>query len=363
MQSLIVDFHVGCIQSLQSTLERQGHETHVISYSQHNFVIEHLIQDSKNQPSRLSRFRTTVSLFGFLGLLKKYQKTKRAIRNRRPIGSKSIYDIVWCCFPPGIYTNLANSKLARRTIVVISHRMDMGFEKTEHRDKFWKKVIRDSSNPDLTFVASNEYDAKYFEYYSNTPIPVIEIETPYIQIPALSPDLPVLIGPSHVNAESQLVKKIRQNFPEIKTIKENYSSYSFDQLSRHKAFILLPYSIYSISLLELSSLGVPILVPSDEFLISSGILNDVSLFPLYGSQEKISKFEKSCSVESPGPNCDCTRCRKYWLQFAFWKSLPNVLYWESIADLGMFVNDIENNIEVSTPPVSVLTRTKLKDIY
>jgi hypothetical protein len=221
MQSLIVDFHVGCIQSLQSTLERQGHETHVISFSQHNFVIEGLIYDPKNQPNALSRLRTTVSLFGFLGLLKKYQKTKRAIRARRSFCSKSSYDIIWCCFPPGIYRNLANSKLARRTIVVISHRMDMGFKKAKERNKFWEKVISDLSNPNLTFVASNKYDAMYFEYYSNTPIPVVEIETPYIQIPDHAPDLPILIGPSHVNAESQLVKKIKQDFPEIKTIKEN----------------------------------------------------------------------------------------------------------------------------------------------
>lgn len=363
MQSLIVDFHVGCIQSLQSTLEQRGHETHVISYSQHNFVIKRLIDNPNNQPTGMSRMRTTLSLFGILGLLKKYQKTERAIRKRRSVFKKPIYDIIWCCFPPGIYRNLANAKIAKRTIVVISHRMDMGFEKADERNKFWKKVISDLSNPMVTFVASNEYDAKYFEYYTDTLIPVVEIETPYIQGSAPAPHLPVLIGPSHVNAETQLVKEIRRHFPEIKTIKENYTSYSFDQLSQHKAFILLPYSIYSISLLELSNLGVPILVPSDDLLISSGMLNDVTLFPLYGSQQLISQYEKSCSVQDPGPNCDCSSCRKFWLQFAFWKSLPNVLYWNSVADLGVFINDLEKNLEISAPPMSFPIRTKLEDIY
>ncbi len=363
MKSLIVDFHVGCIQSLQATLEQVGHETHIASYSQHNFLIDDLIHSPKLRPNRLNRLRISIALFGYLGFLKKYQKTERALISRRFPLPKTSYDLVWCCFPPGIYGNIANSKIANKTLVVISHRMDLRISDPKDRKIFWDKVKFDLSSTSVIFVASNEYDAKYFEYYSGRVIPVVEIKTPYIKVPKSKPTLPILIGPAHVLANSSTVQAIRKILPELRTIKENYESFTYDQLAKHKAFVILPYSIYSISLLELSNLGTPLLVPSDEFLLAEGFLNDVTLFPLYGDYELIRQFEEPCTLSSPGPNCDCSLCRKYWLQFAFWKSLPNVLYWNSVSELKLLIEDLEANSEsISSVPVSI-TRSRLNDIY
>ena len=362
MRSLVVDFHAGCIHSLYSTLE-QDHETHIASYSQHDFVIEKILRKPGIQAGRLTSLRLTLALFGPLGLLQKFQNTKRALVDRRTFFGKPLYDIVWCCFPPGIYMNLVNSRIAAKTIVVISHRMDMGIHAPKDRANFWSKVKSDLSSCKVTFVAANQYDAKYFEYYTNVMVPIVEIQTPYSKVAVGIPELPALIGPSHINSDLSLVKAIKEAFPNIQTIKECYPSYGFDQLSRHKAFIILPYSVYSISMLELSNLGVPILVPSDELLLSVGLLNDVTLFPLYGNQQDIKKFENECSAKNPGPNCDCITCRKHWLQFAFWKSLPNAVSWNSISELKSLMEEIESSSTLFVTVPSKPIHTRLKDVY
>ena len=256
-----------------------------------------------------------------------------------------------------------NSKIAIKTIVVISHRMDMGIRLPSKRKAFWQKIKRDLNSGLVTFVAANAYDAKYFEYYTETAIPVVEISAAYIQIPLTAAEMPVLIGPSHVSEASLLVERIKNVLPNIRTIKETYPSYTFDDLSKHKAFILLPYSIYSISIMELSRLGVPLLIPTDELMLDLSLLNDVTLFPLYGTKEEIYEFELPCTLENPGPNCDCFTCRKFWLQFAFWKQLPNVIYWNSISELKLLVEELDHgygSFESLVSPITTIQISELK---
>lgn len=362
MRSLIVDFHAGCIQSLQSTLEKSGHETHIISYSQHNFVIQELIDNPKMQPEKFSQIRISLALFGLLGFFKKFQTANLALKRRKWLFKKTRYDIVWCCFPPGIYRNITSSGVAKQTVVVISHRMDMGISKFEARANFWNEVKHDLELGKTKFVAANQYDAKYFEYYTKTIIPVIDIQTSYVIKSENFPKLPVLIGPSHVSSDMAFVREIKRVIPNVQTIKESYSTYTHEQLSLHKAFILLPYSTYSISLLELSNLGAPILVPSDDFLLKLGLLNDVMLFPLYGSQEEIRRFEESCNSNNPGPNCDCSPCRKYWLQFAFWKTLPNIVYWDSLTELATIVSRLNNSQRIQPANQPSIKKVTINEI-
>jgi hypothetical protein len=362
VRHLIVDFHVGCIQSLLATVHDDQSEIHIISYSNHNFLFTDLIQSAQHRADRFTRIRVAKALFGIQGVFSKRRDTNRALKERKVSFGRSRYDIVWCCFPPGIYKNLVNSKIAIKTVVVISHRMDLGIKLPSERKVFWQKIKCDLNSGFVTFVAANAYDAKYFEYYTETKIPVVDIHTPYIQIPLASPEMPILIGPSNISADTLLVQNLRDELPNIRTIKEIYLNYTYEDLAKHMAFIVLPYSIYSISIMELSRLGVPILIPTDEFLLANGLLIDVTLFPLYGTKAEISEFEEACTLMKPGPNCDCFNCRKFWLQFAFWKQLPNVIYWNSISELKLLIEGLENGYTPSESLVLPITLIQVSEI-
>ena len=97
---------------------------------------------------------------------------------------------------------------------------------------------------------------------------------------------------------------------------------------------MLPYSIYSISILELSNLRIPLYFPTDELIIQLGLLKDVRLHPLYADKDAVMSFEVLNCNEVANPNCDCFSCQIHWLKFAYWKDLDNVIYWTSVEDLA-----------------------------
>jgi hypothetical protein len=114
--------------------------------------------------------------------------------------------------------------------------------------------------------------------------------------------------------------------------------------------------------MELSRLGVSLLIPSDDFLLANDLLIDVTLFPIYGTKQDIGEYEQICSVEKPAPNCDCYTCRKFWLQFAFWKSLSNVVYWNSISELKLLVEKLNNGYELTETLMTSITKIYVSEI-
>lgn len=308
MKILFVDYHAGCIQTLTAALLEANHDVDVVSYSRHNHIFTPDVA-ARLVPSPFGNPSIDDMLYG------------------KPTGFERAYDLAIGTFPPGIYGALAASGIAGHTLVYVNHRMDLHVKPASKRIEFWKQVRRDALSGNVTFVAAHNFDAAYFEYYTHVPIPTV--------LPALVGDLApftgereVIIGPSHLDASAEPVRAISSL--NLKTIRQTYPRYDFADLARHKAAVVLPYSTYSQSVLELSDLGLPLLIPSDEWLLANGGLNDVRLAPLYTSEEDGAEVAGS-------PNSPLLEDRLFWAKYAHWNDIPNVYRWNDIEELRALV--------------------------
>ena len=306
MKVLLLDFHAGCIQTLGKGLIAAGHDLDIVSLSRHN----HILDDDIRQ-------RLIETPFGYRSIDDFIHGTAT--------GKECAYDVAIGTFPPGIYGALAASGIATHTLVYINHRMDLHVKPASARIEFWRKVRVDALSQKVTFVAAHTFDAAYFEHYTGLAIPTV--------FPALlgdyshfKRDREIVIGPVHLMPPAPILEALKPHIPHIKTIRQTYQAYEISDLAQHKAAIVLPYSTYSQSVLELSDLGVPLLIPSHEWLLANGGLNDVRLAPLYTSDED--------GAEGIGsPNSADTTDRLRWLKYAHWEELPNVYRWNDEKEL------------------------------
>jgi hypothetical protein len=209
----------------------------------------------------------------------------------------------------------------------------------------------------------SRYDTEYIKHYLN--IVPIQLDVACFHLPEDIKYTPVrneiLISPVNVNKVlpfesishmNNLAKYLGYNliFSDIKTIYKNYNYYD---LVKHKANVLFPYSVFSISMIELYELNIPTFVPSDNLLLESGIMNDVSLFPLYCDESYMKVLDKPNNI-SPhkfSPNSYNINDKKYWLQYSYFKQKNNIIYWDSPEDLftkltTLNFNTISNNMKI-----------------
>jgi hypothetical protein len=94
---------------------------------------------------------------------------------------------------------------------------------------------------------------------------------------------------------------------------------------------------------------MPILMPTDRWLLANGGLDDVQLYPLYGNQDDVLAYERQ-----GGPNDPSIDARLKWGQYAYWRSCPNIYYWDNLDELGdllacdAFDNYVPRNSEFFT---------------
>jgi hypothetical protein len=88
-------------------------------------------------------------------------------------------------------------------------------------------------------------------------------------------------------------------------------------------------------MIELYESNIPMFVPTVRLLLETGLMNDVSIFPLYGPLEEMERIDIP-HPESPhrfSPNSLKQDDKEYWLQYAYFNTKENVIYWDSPADL------------------------------
>jgi hypothetical protein len=336
MKILIVDFHAGCISAAASTLIDMGHEVTIISLSGHTHLLHNLGLSEKIASGALES-----RLLKRLGI-RKGDSPKQIIaqKNWIPRRGGHEFDYAFVFFPPGLYKKVLVSRVAQRVIIVASHRFDMWFGTAKRREKFHKDLLKDIENGCVQLVASNSFDARYIHHYLNLKVKVLPPCFPYLpelNIQHINRSHTALVGPAHARPEvKELIKSLKLP-KEIRprTIRELYGNYQFHDLLNHFKIVIFPYSVYSISLSEIASLGLVLLIPTDRWLQQSGILDDVQLFPYYGKEEKLA-FQSTKHLGLVDPNIG--RLGMEWIRHASWKSFPNVEYWDTEAELEKLIS-------------------------
>jgi hypothetical protein len=330
-----------------------GIRPEILSFSSHTAYLT----DTKLYKSVLQG-RKRRELANDLGLGLKNELSFRGIKKFAPSVQEAVsearvkpssyesYELAWVSFPPALYRRVLLSRIAKHVFVNISHRFDLYKANYIERLDFHEQVTKDFNSGQVTFFAANEYDKRYFEYYTGLSIELMKPYFPELnlmkQAKRDSRDFPILIGPAHLDLKQEVLQKLIKNLYtrfgfELKGIKQVYSTYRLADLVEHKAFIVIPYSTYSISISELAALGVPLLFPTDRWLNDSGLLQDVRLWPVYAEKSEIMKFYKDLDPRSPNSETFTNE----WLQFASWKYLPNVWYWDSVEELFELIQLLE----------------------
>jgi hypothetical protein len=249
-----------------------------------------------------------------------------------------IYDVAWISFPPGLYSRVNKAGIAKQVVVNLAHRFDLWFSDHAAREIFHEKFRKDVMRGEVKVFSTNKFDQEYLKYYLNICAELLEPTFPYVTESlvdtSVNMDLPILIGPVHVDLNhgvlSETVSEIKSALGgAIISMRECYPKYSFQQLVRHKGFVLFPYSIFSISMSELATLGRPLFIPSNSWLDRMKILKDVQLWPIYSDKQEVMKF--TADQNDLSPNADSLYLN--WINYASWHSFPNVYYWNSTEEL------------------------------
>ena len=355
-KSIIIDFHAGCIGALSDALITCEENFQILSLSSHNSFLPEYVKDRIIIGSRRKLFLARV--FGVRSNVLRGKLTPKDLLSLR-INYRSIFkpkfDLAWVMFPPSIYFQVLKSKIAKHTVIIASHRMDLWISEPKERQEFWERLKNDIQEGSVSVFAANRFDAKYIEYFLGREIQIVNYPYAYVKNSLLEAEakksgdwmLEPLIGPAHVDTGSPVFKSISEHFsPPIKSIKQYYPNYQLSDLSLHKAIIVLPYSIYSISIEELIRLGVPLLFPSINWLVQNSLLTDVRLWPIYGNKDDILEFSKGSDVD---PNSDNDSNFRNWIRYSSWIGKSNIHIWDSLQQL----TDILNRLH--TLPSNVMT--------
>jgi hypothetical protein len=214
--------------------------------------------------------------------------------------------------------------------------MDLWLSDAKDREKFWEEFSSDWAGNKISVVSSNNFDAEYIEYFTGMRPVVLEPRALYAratQAQTVSRS-EILLMPSGLPLGSAAIGEVLKISKEIVPLRSLYPSYSLDDLRAHRAVILIPYSVYSITLVELMELGIALFIPSARWLIENDLFNDVQLFPLYADEHQIRQFPPDSSAsDGRGPNESDTEIRQIWANHSYWLNKPNVHVWDSPEEL------------------------------
>jgi len=268
-----------------------------------------------------------------------------------------------CSFPPAYINALAKLPPQVNLLLNIGHRIHIC---TGDLIDFTQRIVAMSKDPRYVLATMSAYDFHYTRYYTGLeplPLPVIcqHIPDRLRQAPYAPHNRTVLIGPSHnmntiIGFDNDLehLNRLSADFAQrhglapytFNFIKSVYpgDQATMENLAKHPAVLMNPYSAFSISMVELYQLNIPFFVPADPLLVHA--MGDVRLHPLYQTQEAVALLENKYPVSSSGypysPNDQSADAQAYWLQFMFFNQVKHAQHWTDPEDLfrKLYLNDL-----------------------
>ncbi|AOW99794.1 hypothetical protein BJP34_10305 [Moorena producens PAL-8-15-08-1] len=245
--------------------------------------------------------------------------------------SQKNVDFYWCSFKS--YMTHVFSKCERPIVLQLSFRFEGNQKSTpEHVKKLIELLLELRAKGQLFILASNRYDQMYFEYFTGVTIPKVPLCACHIKERYHPHRNEILIGPARHYPQghhkiSQIKKFFAKSQPEIelRTIRELYPQHhEYRDLSRHRAIIVLPYTIYTGAIVEYLAMGIPMFMPTSD-LLSQWHIDDYLLV-----ERKSDLSPTRCSMITgelhdfmPDPNNDYDlESVNYWLKFCEWYDWP-----------------------------------------
>lgn len=269
---------------------------------------------------------------------------------------------VLCSFPPSYVVAFEKLPPHVSLFLNIGHRIHISSSPND----FTKRIVAMKQDPRYTIATMSEYDFHYMRYYTGLEplrLPVISQHiSQRLRDAVYAPqNRVVLVGPSHntntiIGFDNDLRRLNRLSaafaarhglkpytFSFIKSVYPDDQA-TPENLARHPAVLINPYSAFSISMVELYHLNIPFFVPHDSLLVNA--MGDVRLHPLYQNKEAVARLENEYPVgasEYPySPNDESPAAQRYWLQFMFFNQVKHAQHWTDPKDLfrKLYLNDL-----------------------
>ena len=269
-------------------------------------------------------------------------------------------DYIVTSFPPRLahIARIFADKFNLRLIILSGHRFNFRVNTFAENELIKKNLLEAHQNPRHILASASLYDLMYTQHYLNVkPKPLFNVCF-YITQKIERPDNNiVLIGPTNALVKPNWItqtydKKIRDAYTQFCTenglmpkytprfIRDVYPTYyELDQLARHPAVVILPYSVFSYSQEELYELNLPYFVPSVEFLIQSGMVTD-RIQPHYIGTQRYKTIEDDLEDDT-SPNSDNEVAQRKWFPYASAYQKENAIIFDNLNDLARKIHTID----------------------
>jgi hypothetical protein len=250
----------------------------------------------------------------------------------------SSVDIVMC-FHPSAMCELF-MPMGKRLFVIATTRYEMGRESIEQWSRWNTNLVKIAADKRNVVAANNQYDAKYIEFFTGiSPLLLpsfIAVEEKYS---GTSSD--ILVAEMHSRASDVIMSKLKEISPRLRGVRDKYKRYTFSQLCENSAIVHFPYQTSIMSLFEQYSMGIPVIVPTPEFLwrlhdqydivtertwhrVRTGLRPKASI--IAGKQKGV-----------PDPNNDLSKeAFLHWVRYADfyqWKHIQQFGSWDELSNL------------------------------
>jgi hypothetical protein len=312
-------------------------------------------------------------------------------------------DAFVCAFPSAFCESYM--PFNRSVVWLAAHRIAMGRCSSARVQRLVRRLKLSMEpatpgRPQHVVAAMSRYDQEYIAYYAGKKPPLLEALA-MEQLPRMRPwgerslRPEILIGPLRERCQN-LSTCIRQEgwlpglSPEAErasgvtftSAKALYSRYTLQQIGNHRAVVLLPYAMFTISITELYALGVPIFVPDLDIVASAKKCVDATdrqaelrcassacaqeqqtrrkCSQPINNHEYVMGWDRTVCVERSGrnpiaqadsslrhpnthhpysPEDESLPARRYWIRFADYFQWPHVRTFSSFADLVAQLED------------------------
>ena len=258
------------------------------------------------------------------------------------------------CFHPSAMCELF-MPLGKRLFVVATTRYELGRESPEEW-KQWNSNLKNIASDPKNFIAANNlYDAKYIEYFTGLNVEVMASWVPMAtRYSGISKDILVAIhnyeyaqgfAENTASNPHTIWDELGQVSPRLKDLRQKYGNYQYAQLAENPAIVHIPYQVSVMSLFEQYQMGIPILVPTPQFLWTLHNKYNVVSQRTW-EQVRHKKRPRGSPISAspkfmgcPDPNNDKDRdAFLYWVKFGDFWQFPHIIQFDSWSDLKKIIH-------------------------
>jgi hypothetical protein len=251
-------------------------------------------------------------------------------------------DAFYCLFPMAMCE--AWLPFNKTIIYIAGHRFSLGRCSTASLARLTQHLL-EASNHGHVVAAATTYDAAYINFYTGLQPPVLRMNALWyagwraFPPPALSTmRAEILVAPLQRNSvpfdkELRAAAVGRFNFL---TARQMYGRFNLRDLVVHRAAVVFPYVVHnSLGIVELYALGVPLFVPSPEFLFELGLVVDrlISGDQYCGASVKTLPVRHVKSSHTPDPESSKREDALHWFRLADFYVMPHITTFSSWSDL------------------------------